>query len=103
MELEPEELDEPMPGQCPLGIEPEPAPDGPEGAAAGVVSVDEPVPVEAELVVPLDPELVEVDVVVGEPDVAAKATVVPAPARTPATSRPAMACLVRILMSVASF
>jgi len=103
VEVELDEFDEPKPmfGQWPLGIEPL--------AFDGVV-LDEPDPVELELLEPSEldvaepaafdaPELLVAELGVVELDVAATATVVPTPAKTPVRSRPAAMCLMRSFMT----
>jgi hypothetical protein len=73
----------------------------PELAGVGVaaVPVEPDVPVEPVLEEPVEPELVvpELVAVVGV-EVAALATVVPTPARTPDMSSPAITCFVRSFM-----
>ena len=73
----------------------------PELAGVGVaaVPVEPDVPVEPVLDEPVEPELVvpELVAVVGV-EVAALATVVPTPARTPDMSSPAITCFVRSFM-----
>jgi hypothetical protein len=83
-----------IPGQCPPGMAPELA-----GVGVAAVPVEPDVPVEPVLEEPVEPELVvpELVAVVGV-EVAALATVVPTPARTPDMSSPAITCFVRSFM-----
>ena len=83
-----------IPGQCPPGMAPELA-----GVGVAAVPVEPDVPVEPVLDEPVESELVvpELVAVVGV-EVAALATVVPTPARTPDMSSPAITCFVRSFM-----